>query len=649
MSYSMAMDDDGHEPVLGSSPDSTLQIRPRAVEGWIDDDAVSACALCDAAFGWFQRKHHCRCCGRIFCAECSAHRDQLPRDLERYPSGSSAWLQLAQLGLLGRAAARGERTCSKCHLRLMRTRYVWNDVRVFDLIELDLRALRTLGLVCKRWCRAVVCSLSAFREIQYRLPVQALSDRERRQLWINRRELSGHSLWCWQLLRAYPQDALLPLIAAPRRATCREAMCTRRCAPQLSAEDALFLLLVPCESARLRSYAIGCLGAAPPLYMLPHLVHALRYELAAQAPPLHSLLALLLRQSAASIAWRRQLFWLLRVEAAQCYAAALQRLLAEQDCTLLQAGVAALREMPVETLCVLPVFDETVLGIEIDKVKTKHGASQPKVWPCRVQASSGDSQPQTRNMLCKTQEMRSDLIVMSVIRYMDRVLRDEEQLDLGIVTYEVMPTGAQSGVLAMVQAKTLNEIQARGSILNYMLQHNGDARVAELRQRFIKSTAAYCVITYLLGIGDRHLENIMMTRDGRLFHVDFSFLLGSDPKPYAAPAMRLSEGMVEAIGGVGSPEYAEFQLLCTRIYNCLRRHVLPITTLLLLVPCDEQRLKTEILARFVPGENRIEAQLQLTSKIEDSRSSYRASAIDFLHAHGQTLSIRRFLGFLYDD
>lgn len=55
--------------------------------------------------------------------------------------------------------------------------------------------------------------------------------------------------------------------------------------------------------------------------------------------------------------------------------------------------------------------------------------------------------------------------------------------------------------------------------------------------------AGYCVITYLLSVGDRHFDNLLLTPSGKLLHIDFSYILGRDPKPFPPP-MKLSKEMV---------------------------------------------------------------------------------------------------------
>lgn len=40
---------------------------------WMPDESCRVCYECDSQFTIFNRKHHCRLCGRVFCARCTAN------------------------------------------------------------------------------------------------------------------------------------------------------------------------------------------------------------------------------------------------------------------------------------------------------------------------------------------------------------------------------------------------------------------------------------------------------------------------------------------------------------------------------------------------------------------------------------------------
>jgi phosphatidylinositol 3-kinase len=245
----------------------------------------------------------------------------------------------------------------------------------------------------------------------------------------------------------------------------------------------------------------------------------------------------------------------------------------------------------------------------------------------------------------KHDDLRKDQIVMNIINLMDIIVKKEEKLDLGIVTYNILPIDSESGIIEIVDdADTVYFIQEKikSSILNYILEKNGNIKIKDLREKYIRSTAAYCVITYLLGIGDRHLDNIMVTRDGRLFHIDFGYILGRDPK-FTNPSIRITPEIVEALGGFSSEYYPYFKELCTKIFNCLRRNIDIFMNLLLLLPeisdldITEEEVKKQIYKRFLPGENSVDAQFHLVKKLEEHNITDRI--LDFCHYHSRERTI----------
>ncbi|KAM6116155.1 lateral signaling target protein 2 homolog [Pterocles gutturalis] len=66
---------------LCSSPTDAAGLRSagaRRLPEWVPDSTCSQCSACGSSFTLLRRRHHCRSCGKIFCARCSPHAAVLP-------------------------------------------------------------------------------------------------------------------------------------------------------------------------------------------------------------------------------------------------------------------------------------------------------------------------------------------------------------------------------------------------------------------------------------------------------------------------------------------------------------------------------------------------------------------------------------------
>ncbi|XP_037758372.1 phosphatidylinositol 3-kinase catalytic subunit type 3 isoform X3 [Chelonia mydas] len=173
-------------------------------------------------------------------------------------------------------------------------------------------------------------------------------------------------------------------------------------------------------------------------------------------------------------------------------------------------------------------------------------------------------------------DLRQDQLILQIISLMDKLLR-KENLDLKLTPYKVLATSTKHGFMQFIQSVPVAEVLAtEESIQNFFRKHapsetgpNGIS--AEVMDTYVKSCAGYCVITYILGVGDRHLDNLLLTKTGKLFHIDFGYILGRDPKPLPPP-MKLNKEMVEGMGGTQSEQYQEFRKQCYTAFLHLRRY-----------------------------------------------------------------------------
>ncbi len=617
-----------------------VNILPRKTFQWIDDTSINLCYKCNQEFGFFIRKHHCRGCGRIFCDTCSKWKicfKNIPyKTIISSEEYCRFWMS-QQKDIIQ------HRSCQDCFKIFQKLTMLYKFIKIFEFLPLTIPELINLKQVSIIWCEAINMVLSEFREIQYVLPLHKYSYFEKQVLYTNRDLLYGHNRYMKHLLLCYPY---LEFENKPKIIKCQTLLCSSLCSEEPSLEDITDILLYS-PSVILRSKIVKFLSNKDIFNILPILTFAIRYDKKIISP----LVRLLVTKSLQSLKVRYYFFWELIVQLEESeyhnhYQQIMQYLL---DQTYKLLGIEQYEQLMVSfdthknlanvnIDCIdyskknyIPCYPEKfIINIHKDNIVYKPSATRPILIPIQCEKK-------TNKIIFKREDVRKDRLITLIFKTMDEILKSHGE-DFHIITYDVLPIIMNGGFIQIVENScTISELNKEQlTIQNFIMKHNLDQNIGKVKQKFLKSTAAYCVMTFLLGIGDRHLDNIMITQDGKLFHIDFSFVLGKDPKKLLAPLIRIIPEMVDAIGGQGE-NYELFKQECYKCYDILRNYPnLIFNMLFLLTKIDKtislNCLKDEIIKRFLPGETTLIATIKMDTTIKNSTESNKSiSYIDVLH------------------
>ncbi|KAM6980094.1 phosphatidylinositol 4-phosphate 3-kinase C2 domain-containing subunit beta [Aplochiton taeniatus] len=452
--------------------------------------------------------------------------------------------------------------------------------------------------------------------------------------------------------------------------------------------DALGLLHASFPDQELRHTAVQWMDSISDpelLDFLPQLVQALKYECYLDSP----LVRFLLRRAIGDIRIAHYFFWLLKdtLQDSQ-FSVRYQHMLAALLCCMGRGLreefdrqcwlVNILAKVAQGVRDASPSSRQAVLKESLEEVKQFFSISNScrlplnpamlvkainiqscsyfnsNAVPLKLSFQSLDPRGDNINVIFKSgDDLRQDMLTLQIIRIMNKIWV-QEGLDMRMVIFRCFSTGRGRGMVEMIpQAETLRKIQGEHGVTgsfkdrplaDWLQKHNPtEDEYEKAVENFIYSCAGCCVATYVLGICDRHNDNIMLKTSGHMFHIDFGKFLGhaqmfGNIKRDRAPFVFTSD-MAYVINGGDKPSsrFHDFVDLCCEAYNLIRKHAhLFLNMLGLMLSCGIPELSNLEDLKYVydalrPHESEADATMYFTRLIESSLGSVATKLNFFIH------------------
>eukprot|EP00483_Globobulimina_turgida_P011626 UN11648 len=165
-------------------------------------------------------------------------------------------------------------------------------------------------------------------------------------------------------------------------------------------------------------------------------------------------------------------------------------------------------------------------------------------------------------LLKKGDDLRKDLGVMLMFKFMNELWREKGIHYNGekckALVYNVIPMALDFGAIEFIGGaqKIANVDSIKDMKDNFM-------------DRLIATAAASYIASFVIGVRDRHHDNILVCNDGTLFNIDFSHILGEKLTGLDASKIAINTKFVKVLGVDNWNKFLEIVVIC---FNVLRNN-----------------------------------------------------------------------------
>ena len=195
----------------------------------------------------------------------------------------------------------------------------------------------------------------------------------------------------------------------------------------------------------------------------------------------------------------------------------------------------------------------------------------------------------------------------------------------------------------VVDSLTLRMVSnSKFTLQNYILDNNPTEQVDSIKRKFLQSLAISSCLSYILGLGDRHLDNIMINNAGQIFHIDYGYLMDNPLTSIISnPNIKVTTVMIDFLGGVEGKYYKEFTQYIIQVYDILRLYKNLIINYYEMLG-EEKFIKWDVFKpkledRFLSGLSWKDIEVTLINEIENS-NSYPSVFADLCHHYKQIIT-----------